>query len=45
LSINLDAWREEMQSVGEYLDSYGKRLPAALKKEQETVLEDLKKAD
>ena len=44
LSVNLEAWRDEMHSVGEYLDSYGERLPAALKKEQETVLEDLKKA-
>jgi len=44
LSVNLDAWREEMDSVGEYLDSYGERLPAALKKEQQEVLAELQKA-
>jgi len=44
LSVNLDAWREEMNSVGEYLESYGERLPKALKKEQEEVLAELQKA-
>ncbi|MGI9205830.1 MAG: phosphoenolpyruvate carboxykinase (GTP) [Woeseiaceae bacterium] len=44
LSVNLDAWRDEMDSVGAYLDSYGERLPAALKKEQEEVLAELQKA-
>jgi len=44
LSVNLDAWREEMDSVGEYLESYGERLPAALKKEQEEVVAELQKA-
>ncbi len=27
LSVNTDAWREEMDSIGEYLDSFGDRLP------------------
>jgi phosphoenolpyruvate carboxykinase (GTP) len=44
LSVNLDAWRDEMDSVGEYLDSYGERLPEQLKQEHATVVEDLKKA-
>ncbi len=44
LSVNVDAWREEMDSVGEYLDSYGERLPAQLKQEHAAVVEDLKKA-
>jgi len=44
LSVNIDAWTEEMDSVGEYLDSYGERLPAALKKEHLQVVEDLEKA-
>lgn len=43
LSVNVDAWREEMNSVGEYLESFGERLPAALRKEQEAVLAELKK--
>jgi len=44
LSVNIDAWREEMDSVGEYLESFGDRLPEALKKEHAEVVEDLKKA-
>lgn len=44
LSVNADAWREEMNSVGEYLESFGERLPAALRKEQEKVLAALQEA-
>jgi hypothetical protein len=33
-----------MDSVGEYLDSYGDRLPAELKREFEEVVEELRKA-
>jgi phosphoenolpyruvate carboxykinase (GTP) len=44
LSVNIDAWRAEMDSVGEYLESFGKRLPDALRKEHATVVEDLKEA-
>ena len=44
LSVNLDAWRDEMDSVGEYLDSYGERLPEQLKQEHAAVVADLKKA-
>ena len=29
-----DGWRAEFQSIGEYLDSYGPRMPQALKDEQ-----------
>lgn len=44
LSVNIDAWRDEMDSVGEYLDSYGKRLPAKLRQEHAAIVADLKKA-
>ena len=44
LSVNIDAWQEEMDSVGEYLDSYGERLPAKLRQEHEMIVADLKKA-
>lgn len=40
-SIDKTQWREEMRSIGEYLDSYGDRLPNALKQQQEAVLDEL----
>ena len=44
LSVNVEQWNVEMSSVGEYLESYGDRLPKALKDEYTTVVESLKKA-
>ena len=44
LSVNVDQWNAEMDSVGEYLESYGERLPAALREEHAAVVEALKKA-
>jgi len=44
LSVNVDQWRKEMQSVGEYLDSFGDRLPSALRAEHEKVVEQLAEA-
>ena len=41
LSIDADAWRGEMDSVGEYLATYGDRLPAALKGQQQAVARKL----
>ncbi len=40
-TIDHDQWRDEMQAIGEYLDSYGERLPAALKAEQERIAAEL----
>ena len=37
LSIDKDQWAGEMQAVGEYLESYGERLPAALREEYKKV--------
>ncbi len=42
LSIDNAKWREELESVGEYLHSYGDRLPKALEQEHQRVLDALK---
>ena len=44
LSVDVDQWKAEMESVGEYLESYGDRLPEALRKEHANVVEALQKA-
>ena len=44
LSIDAGQWRQEMESIGDYLGSFGDRLPEALRREYETVLVDLKKS-
>jgi phosphoenolpyruvate carboxykinase (GTP) len=36
-----DAWRQEFASIGDYLDEYGPRMPAALKAEQARILGEL----
>jgi phosphoenolpyruvate carboxykinase (GTP) len=41
LSINVEQWKSEMESVGEYLESYGARLPDALWAEHKQVVKDL----
>jgi phosphoenolpyruvate carboxykinase (GTP) len=40
-SIDKAQWLEEMSAIGEYLDSYGDRLPKALKAEQQKVVDQL----
>jgi phosphoenolpyruvate carboxykinase (GTP) len=44
LSVNIEQWQAEMDAVGEYLHSYGDRLPEALSKEHAAVVAELKKA-
>ena len=44
ISINIEQWKGEMESVGEYLDSYGDRLPAALREEHQRIVDELQKA-
>ncbi|TXI50870.1 MAG: phosphoenolpyruvate carboxykinase (GTP) [Lysobacter sp.] len=39
--FDADAWREEFVGIGEYLDEYGPRMPAALKAEQARILAEL----
>jgi len=44
LSVNVEQWQAEMESVGEYLQSYGERLPAVLETERQAVVSALKEA-
>ena len=44
LSVDVGQWQQEMTSIGEYLDTYGDRLPEALKQVHEQVVGDLQKA-
>ena len=44
LSVDADAWQSEMQQVGDYLDSFGERLPDALRAQQRDVSDRLKKS-
>ncbi len=37
ISINDDQWRQEMNEFGDYLDSFGDRLPAGLREQHEQV--------
>ena len=41
ISIDEEQWRDEMDSVGEYLDSYGDRLPEALLQQQQRIAKEL----
>ncbi len=42
-SIDTQQWQTEMAAIGEYLDSYGERLPDALRQEQQRVAAALAK--
>jgi len=44
LEVDSAAWSEEMQEIGNYLDSYGDRTPAALRAERDRVAAALKDA-
>ena len=44
LSVDIGQWQQEMTSIGEYLETYGDRLPDALKKVHEQIVTDLQKA-
>jgi len=41
-TIDSAQWQAEIDAIGEYLESYGDRLPAALRAEQENVASELK---
>ena len=43
-SIDADQWRAEMASIGDYLDSYGDRLPAALRAEHQRIAAALERS-
>jgi len=44
LSVDVEQWQAEMDSFGEYLQSYGERLPKALQQEYDAVVTALKEA-
>jgi phosphoenolpyruvate carboxykinase (GTP) len=41
LSIDPTAWRQEIESIGKYLDEYKERVPDALRKQQKDVTQKL----
>jgi phosphoenolpyruvate carboxykinase (GTP) len=41
LQVDKAQWIEELDAVGEYFDEYGDRLPEALRREQEKVVNNL----
>jgi phosphoenolpyruvate carboxykinase (GTP) len=42
LAIDRDGWKAELESIGEYLDGFGPRMPGALKDEQRRIADALK---
>ncbi len=44
LSIDIEQWQQEMESIGEYLEGYGDRLPDELWQEHQQVVDALKQA-
>ncbi|MCH9695749.1 MAG: phosphoenolpyruvate carboxykinase (GTP) [Gammaproteobacteria bacterium] len=40
-SIDKGQWQEEMRSVGEYLESFGERLPEVLRRQQQSIQAEL----
>ena len=44
LGVDVDRWLEEADAVSSYLESYGDRLPAALKEEQAKTVAALREA-
>ncbi|MEO6173138.1 MAG: phosphoenolpyruvate carboxykinase domain-containing protein, partial [Arenimonas sp.] len=41
LDVNKEAWYEEMEAIGEYLQSYGDRTPKALMDQQQKIAKQL----
>jgi phosphoenolpyruvate carboxykinase (GTP) len=41
LHVDLPGWQTELQHIGEYLESFGPRLPASLRQEQQRVAQAL----
>jgi phosphoenolpyruvate carboxykinase (GTP) len=44
LAVDVDGWKAELAEVGHYLDSYGNRVPAALRAEWARVASALNRA-
>ena len=45
LSVDVGQWQQEMTSIGEYLETFGDRLPQALKEVHKQVVDDLQRAN
>ena len=43
LSVDQDKWRAEMAAVGEYMDSFGDRVPQRLREEHARIVATLGK--
>jgi len=41
LNVDVEQWREELETVGEYFNEYGDRLPAELRQQQKKAISDL----
>ena len=41
LNVDVAQWREELETVGEYFNEYGDRLPAELRQQQKKAISDL----
>jgi phosphoenolpyruvate carboxykinase (GTP) len=39
LSIDIEQWQVEMDSVGEYLEGFGERLPDELRQEHQRIVD------
>ncbi|MFC5527036.1 phosphoenolpyruvate carboxykinase (GTP) [Rhodanobacter ginsengisoli] len=44
LAVDLDRWQEELAAIGEYLETFGTRLPPRLRQEQQRVARALNEA-
>jgi GTP-dependent phosphoenolpyruvate carboxykinase len=44
VAVDTAAWRQEASEIGKYLDSYGARLPAAMREELTRLSERLTRA-
>jgi phosphoenolpyruvate carboxykinase (GTP) len=44
LDVDAEAWRSEVSNIGEYLDSFGERMPSALKAEQQSIADAIEAA-
>ena len=41
LSVDIGAWRQEIDAIGKYLDEFGARVPAKLRDEQQAAAKRL----
>jgi phosphoenolpyruvate carboxykinase (GTP) len=44
LSVDIGQWQQEMTSIGEYLETYGERLPETLREVHQQIVNDLQEA-